>query len=180
MDIESKVWEVLCSKEEIASRVKELGAEITKEYKGEKLYVISLLKGSFIFAADLIREINVPIRMGFMVTSSYGNREETSGEVELQLDITDNIEGCHVLIVDDITDSGTTMSHVVDHIKLKNPASVRSCVLLDKPDRRQVDFEADYIGFSIEDRFVVGYGLNYGEYYRDIPYVFVVTNEDRK
>ncbi|MGL5439961.1 MAG: hypoxanthine phosphoribosyltransferase [Filifactoraceae bacterium] len=180
MDIESKVWEVLCSEEEIDSRIKELGKEITSDYDGKKLYVISLLKGSFIFAADLIRKIDVPIRVGFMVTSSYGNREESSGNVELKLDITDDIENAHVLIVDDITDSGITMNYVVEHIKLKNPASIKTCVLLDKPDRRQVDFEADYIGFSIEDRFVVGYGLNYGDYYRDIPYVFAVTNEDRK
>lgn len=180
MDIESKVWEVLCSREEIDSRIKELGAEISKDYEGKKIYMVSLLKGSFIFAADLIREIQVPVRVGFMITSSYGHSEETSGNVNIKLDIADDIEDCHVLVVDDITDSGITMSYVVEHLKTMNPASIKTCVLLDKPDRRQVELEADYIGFSIEDRFVVGYGLNYGDYYRGIPYVFAVTNEDRK
>lgn len=179
MDIESKVWETLCSKEEIADRIKELGAEISKEYKGKELLVVSLLKGSFIFTADLVRSIDIPVKISFMQTSSYGHSETHSGTVEVQLDIKDNLDGVDVLIVDDITDSGITMKFVMEHIATKNPASVKSCVLLDKPERRQVDLEADYIGFSIEDKFVVGYGLNFGDFYRNIPYVFAVTNEDR-
>lgn len=114
-----------------------------------------------------------------MVTSSYGHAKHSSGEVQLDMFIKDSLEGEHILVVDDITDSGITMQHVMEHLKQKNPASIRSCVLLDKPDRRQVELEADYIGFEIEDKFVVGYGLNYGEYYRNVPYVFAVTNEDR-
>lgn len=179
MDIESKVWEVLCSKEEIADRVSELGAEISEVYEGRTLLVVSLLKGSFIFTADLVRNIRIPLKVTFMMTSSYGHSETSSGDVAIDMDIQDDLEGVDVLIVDDITDSGITMKCVTEHIKRKSPASVRSCVLLDKPERRQVDFEADYIGFSIEDKFVVGYGLNYGDYYRNIPYVFAVTNEDR-
>ncbi|MBP9658473.1 MAG: hypoxanthine phosphoribosyltransferase, partial [Proteocatella sp.] len=179
MDIESKVWEVLCSEEEIEDRISELGEEISKEYEGKTLLVVSLLKGSFIFAADLVRKIKIPLKVGFMMTSSYGHSETSSGSVSINMDIQDNLEGVDVLVVDDITDSGITMKYVTEHIMKKSPASVRSCVLLDKPERRQVDFEADYIGFSIEDKFVVGYGLNYGDFYRNIPYVFAVTNEDR-
>lgn len=179
MDIDSKVWEVLCSEDEIRDRIAELGAEISKDYEGEKIHVISLLKGSFIFTADLVRNIKVPLKISFMVTSSYGHAKQSSGEVQLDMFIKDSLEGEHILVVDDITDSGITMQHVMEHLKQKNPASIRSCVLLDKPDRRQVELEADYIGFEIEDKFVVGYGLNYGEYYRNVPYVFAVTNEDR-
>ncbi len=179
MDIDSKVWEVLCSEDEIKERIAELGAEISRDYRGERLHVISLLKGSFIFAADLVRSIQVPLKVSFIVTSSYGNAFSTSGEVQMNLLIKDRLEGEHILVVDDITDSGITMKKVIESLAAQNPKSIRSCVLLDKPDRRQVDLEADYIGFSIEDKFVVGYGLNYGEYYRNIPYVFAVTNEDR-
>lgn len=178
MDIESKVWEVLCSEEEIKERISELGDAISKDYTGKKIHIISLLKGSFIFAADLVRNIKIPLKISFISTSSYGNEQVSSGEVKIDSMLKD-IEGEHILIVDDITDSGITMKKVVEYIKTKKPATIKSCVLLDKPERRQVEFEADYIGFSIEDKFVVGYGLNYGDYYRNIPYVFAVTNEDR-
>ncbi|WP_028828438.1 hypoxanthine phosphoribosyltransferase [Proteocatella sphenisci] len=179
MDIESKVWEVLCSEEEIKDRISELAEEISKAYEGKNLLVVSLLKGSFIFTADLVRKMSIPLKVAFMITSSYGHSETSSGSVSVSMDIQDNLEGVDVLVVDDITDSGITMKYVTEHIMKKSPASIKSCVLLDKPDRRQVDLEADYIGFSIEDKFVVGYGLNYGDYYRNIPYVFAVTNEDR-
>lgn len=179
MDIDSKVWEVLCSQEEIAERVAELGSKISEDFRGEKIHVIVLLKGSFIFAADLVRHIDVPLKVSFIKASSYGNSDTTSGEVQMEIFIKDNLEGENILVVDDITDSGFTMSKVVEYLQKQNPKTVKTCVLLDKPERRQVEFESDYIGFSIEDQFVVGYGLNYGEYYRNIPYVFAVTNEDR-
>ncbi|OPJ56417.1 hypoxanthine phosphoribosyltransferase [Alkalithermobacter paradoxus] len=179
MDIEKKKWEILCSEDDIANRLKELGKEISDEYKDKNLMVISLLKGSFIFAADLVRNISVPVKIGFMTTSSYGHGKETSGSVSMLADVTDDIKGYDVLVVDDITDSGLTMKYVLDHLKTKNPASVKSCVLLDKPSRRKVELIPDYVGFTIEDKFVVGYGLNYGDYYRNVPYVFVVTDEDR-
>lgn len=179
MDIETKKWEVLCSEEQIANRLKELGSQISEEYKGEKLIVISLLKGSFIFCADLVRNITVPVKIEFMTTSSYGHGEESSGRVKLVSDIGSEIEGCHVLVVDDITDTALTMDFVMGHLKSKNPASLKCCVLLDKPSRRKVELVPDYCGFEIEDKFVVGYGLNFGDYYRNIPYVFNVTNEDR-
>ena len=167
MNIETKKWEVLCSEEQIASRLKELGAQISKDYEGKKLLVVSLLKGSFIFCADLVRNITVPVKIEFMTTSSYGHGEVSTGNVKVVSDVNCDLEGYDVLIVDDITDTALTMHHVMNHLKAKNPNSVKSCVL------------PDYCGFEIEDKFVVGYGLNYGDYYRNIPYVFNVTNEDR-
>ena len=179
MNIETKKWEVLCSEEQIATRLKELGAEISKDYEGKKLLVVSLLKGSFIFCADLVRNITVPVKIEFMTTSSYGHGEQSTGNVKVEADIKSDLEGYDVLIVDDITDTALTMSHVMGHLKAKNPASIKCCVLLDKPSRRKVELVPDYCGFEIEDKFVVGYGLNFGDYYRNIPYVFNVTNEDR-
>lgn len=179
MDIETKKWEVLCSQEQIASRLKELGAQISEEYKDKNLLVVSLLKGSFILCADLVRNITVPVKIEFMTTSSYGHGKESSGNVKMVSDIPSDISGYDVLVVDDITDTALTMDFVINHIKSKNPKSVKSCVLLDKPSRRKVELVPDYCGFEIEDKFVVGYGLNYGDYYRNIPYVFNVTNEDR-
>lgn len=179
MNIETKKWEVLCSEEQIASRLKELGDQISKDYEGKKLLVVSLLKGSFIFCADLVRNITVPVKIEFMTTSSYGHGEISTGNVKVVSDVNCDLEGYDVLIVDDITDTALTMHHVMNHLKVKNPNSVKSCVLLDKPSRRKVELVPDYCGFEIEDKFVVGYGLNYGDYYRNIPYVFNVTNEDR-
>ena len=177
MDIEKRKWEILCSKEEIQDRVEELGKQLTEEYEGKNLYVISLLKGSFIFASDIVRSIDTKVKLGFMTTSSYGDDFESSGKVKMS-GLSDDIEGYDILVVDDITDSGLTMKSVMEHLKGKNPASVKSCVLLDKPSRRQVELKPDYVGFTIEDKFVVGYGLNYGDYYRNVPYVFAVTDEE--
>ena len=179
MDIETKKWEVLCSQEDIKTRLQELGSQISTDYKDKNLLVVSLLKGSFIFCADLVREITVPVKIEFMTTSSYGHGEESSGTVKVVADINSDLEGYDVLVVDDITDSALTMSSVMKHLSAKNPASIKSCVLLDKPSRRKVELVPDYCGFTIEDKFVVGYGLNFGDYYRNIPYVFNVTNEDR-
>ena len=179
MDIEPKKWEVLCSQEQISEKLKELGEKISKDYEGKNLLVISLLKGSFIFCADLVRQITVPVKIEFMTTSSYGHSEESSGTVQVVSDVKSDLEGYDVLVVDDITDSALTMDFVMKHLKTKNPNSIKSCVLLDKPSRRKVELVPDYCGFEIEDKFVVGYGLNYGDYYRNVPYVFNVTDEDR-
>ena len=157
MNIETKKWEVLCSEEQIASRLKELGAQISKDYEGKKLLVVSLLKGSFIFCADLVRNITVPVKIEFMTTSSYGHGEVSTGNVKVVSDVNCDLEGYDVLIVDDITDTALTMHHVMNHLKAKNPNSVKSCVLLDKPSRRKVELVPDYCGFEIEDKFVVGY-----------------------
>ncbi|SDK74121.1 hypoxanthine phosphoribosyltransferase [Natronincola ferrireducens] len=179
MDIEKKVWEVLCSEEDIKTRLKELGKQLSEDYKNRNLYIISLLKGSFIFTADLVRELTVPVKINFITTSSYGHDVESSGYVEILEDITEDLTGYDVLVVDDITDSALTMDSVVKHLEKKRPASIKSCVLLDKPERRKVEFAPDYVGFTIPDKFVVGYGLNFGDYYRNIPYVFVVTDQER-
>jgi hypoxanthine phosphoribosyltransferase len=177
MSIENKVREVVVSKEEIATRVAELGKVISEDYKDKNLIAISLLKGSFIFAADLVREIKIPVRIEFMTTSSYGHGEETTGVLKVVQDIKDeSLEGFDVLIVDDITDSAITMTGVIEHLKSKNPRSIKSCVLLDKPSRRKVTYEADYVGFEIPDKFIVGYGLNYGDYFRNEDHVFAFVD----
>lgn len=170
--MEDKKRNILFSEEQINSRISELGKVITEDYKDKKLYVLSLLRGSFVYAADLVRKIDLDTKIGFMTTSSYGHNETSSGAVKVVNDIPDNIEGWDVLIVDDIVDTGITMDFVVDHIKRLNPASIKTCVLLDKPSRRKVEIKPDYCCFEIEDVFVVGYGLNYGDFYRNIPYVF--------
>lgn len=170
--MEDKKRNILFSKEEINSRIKDLGKTITENYKGKNLYILSLLRGSFIYAADLARAIDLNVKIGFMTTSSYGDSETSSGSVKVVNDISDNIEGWDVLIVDDIVDTGITMDFVLNYVKKLNPTSVKTCVLLDKPSRRKIDIKPDYCCFEIEDIFVVGYGLNYGDFYRNVPYVF--------
>lgn len=176
MEIENKRKEILFTREDINKRVRELGKQISQEYEGKKLLVISLLKGSFIFTADLVREISIPVKIEFMATSSYGHSTESTGKVKVLYDIKEDLEGYDILIADDIADTGITMEFVIDYLKSKNPNSIKSCVLLDKPSRRKVELEADYVGFTIPDKFIVGYGLNYGDYYRNVPYVFAFVD----
>lgn len=163
---------ILYSRETINTRVKELGEIISNNYKNKDLLVVSLLRGSFIFTADLVRELFIPVEVDFMTTASYGHDEVSSGNVEIIHDIRTNVEGRDVLIVDDIMDSGHTLNLVKKCLQSKNPNSVKICVMLDKPSRRQVELNPDYVGFSIPDVFIVGYGLNYGDHYRNIPYIF--------
>ncbi|ABS40037.1 hypoxanthine phosphoribosyltransferase [Clostridium botulinum] len=170
--MEGKNRNILISKEEIEEKIAEIGEKISKDYKDKNLYILSLLRGSFIFAADIVRKINVPTKIGFMTTSSYGHEEQSSGNVKIVNDIPDAIKGYDVIVVDDIVDTGITMEFVMNHVKSLGANSVKSCVLLDKPERRKVDLAPDYSCFTIPDVFVVGYGLNYGDYYRNIPYVF--------
>ena len=170
--MEDKKRNILISEEKIQARIKELGTEIEKDYKDRNLYVLSLLRGSFIFTADLVRALDIPVKIGFMTTSSYGHSEQTTGNVTVVNDLPDDITGLDVLVVDDIVDSGITMKFVLDYAKSKGAATVKSCSLLDKPERRAVDLVPDYCGFQIPDVFVVGYGLNYGDYYRNVPYIF--------
>lgn len=173
IDLErGKKEKVLFTREEIDKRVKELGKEISLEYKDKDLLVVSLLRGSFIFAADLVRELTLPLEIDFVTTSSYEHLEKSSGLVEIVHDLRADIRGRDVLIVDDIIDSGYTISEVLEHIRAKEPKSVKVCVMLDKPSRRKTDFFPDYTGFQIPDVFIVGYGLNYGDFYRNIPYIF--------
>lgn len=164
---------ILISEEEIKEAVARLGKEISQYYQGKKLYILPLLRGSFIFAADLVRAIDKNVQIGFMTTSSYGHSEHSSGNVEVVNDIPDNVEDYDVLVVDDIIDTGYTMKFVLSHVLNKGAKSVRCCTLLDKPSRRKVEgVQPDFCGFTIEDVFVVGYGLNYGDYYRNVPYIF--------
>lgn len=169
---ENKRERTLYSREDISTRVKELGDVISKEYKNKNLLVISLLRGSFIFAADLVRELSIPVEVDFMTTASYGHDETSSGNVEIVHDIRTSVEGKDILIVDDIMDSGYTLGKVKEVLNLKQPNSIKICVMLDKPSRRKIDISPDFVGFSIDDVFIVGYGLNYGDYYRNIPYIF--------
>ena len=170
--MEDKNRNILLSEEQIKEQIAIVGKKLTEDYKDKNLYVLSLLRGSFIFAADLVRAIDTKAQIGFMTTSSYGHGEESTGIVKVVNDIPDNIEGLDVLIVDDIIDSGITMDFVIYHVKSLGAKSVKTCTLLDKPSRRKVDLKPDYCCFEIEDLFVVGYGLNYGDHYRNIPYIF--------
>lgn len=176
MSIENKRREVLLTKEEIMHRVKGLGNTLTDAYKDKNLLVISLLKGSFIFSADLIREIKIPLRIEFMTTASYGHDEESSGRLEIVQDLDIDLSGYDVLVVDDITDTAITMAGVIEILGKRNPKSLKSCVLLDKPSRRKVPYVPDYLGFEIPDKFIVGYGLNYGDYYRNIDHIFAFVD----
>mgnify|MGYP001080802013 CR=1 FL=1 len=163
---------ILFNANEIGKRVKELGKEISKDYEGGDIVVIPLLRGSFIFASDLVRELEIPVNIDFMTTSSYGHDEISPGIVEIINDIRTDIEGKNVLVVDDIIDSGYTMEKVVEFISMKGPKTIKICAMLDKPSRREANITPDYVGFTIPDVFIVGYGLNYGDYYRNTPYIF--------
>lgn len=168
----SRKERVLYSREDINKRVEELGGIISNEYQDKNLLVVSLLRGSFIFTSDLVREISIPVEIDFMTTASYGHDEVSSGIVEIIHDIRTNVEGKDILIVDDIMDSGYTLKKVKEVLSSKKPNSIKICVMLDKPSRRKVELSPDFVGFSIPDVFIVGYGLNYGDYYRNTPYIF--------
>lgn len=178
MNVEDRRREVVLTKEEINNRVKEMGIELSKAYEGKNLLVISLLKGSFIFTADLVREMSVPVHIEFMITSSYGHSEESTGELHIEKDIdVEDLSQYDVLIVDDIVDSGITMFETMKLLKSRNPKSIKSCTLLDKPSRRIADIQPDYCGFSIPDKFIVGYGLNYKDHYRNIDHIFAFVED---
>lgn len=171
-----KKQNILFNREEISARVRELGKQISQDYKDEPVVVIPLLRGSFIFAADLVREMTCPTIIDFITTSSYEDREESNGQVNVLSTLRCQIENANVLIVDDICDSGNTLKVIYDYLKGKNPKTLKTAVMLDKPSRRQADIVPDYIGKSIDDVFIVGYGLNHGDFYRNVPYIF--TFED--
>lgn len=159
---------------EIAKRVKELGAEITNEFKDRSLVLVVVLKGSFLFAADLCRAIDLPLRVDFLGVRSYGEGTETSGVVQITQDLSKPIAGEDVIIVEDIVDTGLTIAHLMDLFRTRQPRSVKVCALLHKPARARVEVKIDYLGFTIEDKFVVGYGLDFAERYRNLPYIGVV------
>jgi hypoxanthine phosphoribosyltransferase len=160
--------------EQIAARIRELGAQITRDYDGKTLVLVCVLKGSFVFAADLARAIDLPVRIDFLGTRSYGVDTETSGVVQITQDLSRPIDHEHVLLVEDIVDTGLTVAHLFDLLRTRGPASVKLCALLHKPARARVQVKIDYLGFTIEDRFVVGFGLDFGERYRNLPYIGVI------
>ena len=168
---------VLFTEAELQKMVAELGARITADYQGKDLVVVCILRGSFIFTADLVRHINTPCSVDFMVVSSYGAGTESSGRVRIIKDLTDNVEGKDVLVIEDILDSGNTLSFLLETLKLRNPASVKLCALLDKPSRRVKPVYPEYVGTQIDDHFVVGYGLDYAELYRNLPYIGILKPE---
>ncbi len=160
----------------IASRVAQLGRDITQAHSGDDLIVISVLKGSFVFAADLIRHIDLPLRMDFLGVRSYGDELESSGEVQITSDLSQPIEGKDVLLVEDIVDTGLTLSFLLDLLARRGPRSIKLVALLHKPSRARVNVHIDYLGFSIEDAFVVGYGLDHAQRYRNLPYIGVLES----
>ena len=169
--------EVLISKEQLEKRVSELGAQISKDYEGKTILLIGILKGSVPFMADLMRHIDGDVEIDFMSVSSYGSSTKSSGVVRIIKDLDKSIEGKDVIIVEDIVDSGLTLAYLKSHLLSRNPASLRVCTMLDKPARRKVEFTPDYCGFEIEDKFIVGYGLDFDQKYRNLPYISWIKEE---
>ena len=165
---------ILYTKEEVAERVRQMGAQLTADYKGEDPILVGVLRGSFIFMADLVRCIETPLELDFVAASSYGTWAVSTGQVDLRLDLEKDIIGRHVIVVEDILDTGRTLSKLVDELKKRHPASLKLCVLLDKPERRVTEIEADYVGFTMPDEFVVGCGLDFNQKYRQLPYIGIL------
>ncbi|GAA0123891.1 MAG: hypoxanthine phosphoribosyltransferase [Clostridium argentinense] len=166
--------EVLLTEEQIKKKINELAARINEDYKGKDLLVLGILKGSVIFMSDLLKGIKVPCMMDFMAVSSYGNSSESSGIVKILKDLDFEVEGKHVLIVEDIIDSGITLKYLMKYLGARNPESLEIACLLNKPDRRKEELEVKYLGFDVPDYFLVGYGLDYAEKYRNLPYVAIL------
>lgn len=165
---------VLISEEDVDRRIAELGKKISEDYAGKTVHLICVLKGSIFFTCELAKRITVPVTLDFMSCSSYGAGTTSSGVVKLVKDLDENIEGKDVIVIEDIIDSGRTLSHLLAVLETRKPASLALCTLLDKPDRRVVDVDVEYVGFNIPDEFVVGYGLDYDQRYRNLPYVGVL------
>ena len=175
--MQDDILKVLLSQQEIADKVCEIGKQITKDYEGKNLLMVSVLKGSVVFMADLMRAVTVPCSIDFLSVSSYGNGTASSGEVRILKDLDCSLEGKDLLIVEDILDSGMTLSFLLKTLSARNPASIRLCTFLDKPERRRVDIRPDYVGAEVPDKFIVGYGLDYAEKYRNLPYIGVLKPE---
>lgn len=178
IDMNQDIDHILVSEEALQQKVGELGARISRDYEGRDLLLVAILKGSVVFMADLMRAVTIPCTIDFMVVSSYGGANTSStGLVKIVKDLDQDLSGKDVLIVEDILDTGITLSNLVPMLKLRNPASVRLCTILSKPSRRKVAIEPDYLGFEVPDEFVVGYGLDFDEKYRNLPYVGVLKPE---
>ena len=170
-EFQRRINRVLITEEDLQKAVKAAGQRISKEYEGKPLLLVSILKGAFVFLSDLCRAVTIPCEMGFMAAKSYYEGTQSMGEVQITMDLKQDISGYHVIIVEDIVDTGRTLRDVVELLKKRNPLSLKVLALLDKPDRRLVEFEADEVLFTIPDYFVVGYGLDCGEYCRNLPYI---------
>ncbi|HZK35309.1 MAG TPA: hypoxanthine phosphoribosyltransferase [Bacillota bacterium] len=175
-----QVEKVLISEEQLMERVKELGQQITEDYKEKNLLVIVILKGAVIFASDLIKQVKLPLAMDFMAVSSYGASTKSSGVVRILKDLDEQVEGKDILIVEDIVDTGLTLHYLIENLLSRKPNSIKVCCCLDKPTSRTADVEVDYVGFSIPDEFVIGYGLDYAQKYRNLPYIGVLAQEAYK
>lgn len=169
---------VMLTEEAVDKRINEMGEQISKDYAGKKIHLICVLKGGVFFMCELAKRISIPVSMDFMSISSYGSGTESSGIIKIIKDLDESITGEEVLVVEDIVDSGRTLSYLLEMLKDRKPASLRLCTLLDKPDRRVVDVNVDYTGFQIPDEFVVGYGLDYAQKYRNLPYIGVVELDE--
>lgn len=176
-DVEHGVGEILVDEETLRARVDELGVEISADYQGRDLLLVGVLKGAVFFMADLMRRLTVPCEIDFMAISSYGAATDSSGVVRILKDLDINIAGRDVLVVEDIIDSGLTLSYLMRNLRARRPASLEICSLLTKPERREIDVPVKYVGFEIPNRFVVGYGLDYAERYRNLPYIGVLSPE---
>lgn len=177
MSQSNDILQVLLTEEQLKAKCAEMGAQITKDYQGKNLLLVTVLKGAVVYLADLMRCIDLPCAIDFMVVSSYGSGVKTSGVVKIVKDLDQDLSGKDILIVEDILDSGMTLSYLKGLLQGCNPASIRIATLLDKPSRRKVDLQADYVGYEVPDEFVVGYGLDYGEQYRNLPYVGILKPE---
>lgn len=169
---------VMISEEQVNERIKDLAEQISKDFEGKSVHLICILKGSIFFCCELAKRITVPVTMDFMSVSSYGSETVSSGRVRILKDLDESIEGRNVIVIEDIIDSGRTLSHLNALLQTRAPETLTLCTLLDKPDRRVVNVDVKYVGFVIPDEFVVGYGLDYDQYYRNLPFVGVVENED--
>jgi len=176
-ELERAVTEVLIDRDALQRRIRELGEEISSDYTGRDLLLVGVLKGAVFFMADLMRNLTIPCEIDFMAISSYGAQTDSSGVVRILKDLDINIEGRNVLVVEDIIDSGLTLQYLMRNLEAREPASLEVCALLTKPDRREIDVPVRYIGFEIPNRFVVGYGLDFAERYRNLPYVGVLSSE---
>lgn len=171
------IKEVLYSEDELGDKIRQMGAKISKDYSGKELILIGVLKGSVIFMSDLLKQITIPCKMDFMAVSSYGNSTETSGVVRILKDLDFEIQGKDVLIVEDIIDSGVTLKYLMKYLSARKPSSLEVICLLNKPDRRKVDIDVKYLGYDVPDHFLVGYGLDFAEKYRNLPFVGILKEE---
>lgn len=175
--MENSIKNILVNEEEIREKVKELGEKISKDYEGKDLLLVGILKGAVIFMSDLARNINIPVKLDFMAVSSYGKTAVSTGEVRIIKDLDFSVENKDILIIEDIIDTGYTLAYLTDNLRKRGAKSVKVCTLLNKPERRKVDVPVDYLGFDIPDEFVVGYGLDYAEQGRNLPYVAALKEE---